>query len=79
MSYLKYSSYPAEKALRMAISMGGDSDTIGAMTASIAGAERLHVYGGGFSTELENKCRALLPDDLLDINDRFISFISGEA
>ena len=25
MSYLKYSSYPAEKALRMAISMGGDS------------------------------------------------------
>lgn len=76
MSYLKYSSYPAEKALRMAISMGGDSDTIGAMTASIAGAERLHVYGGGFSTELEKKCRALLPDDLLDINDRFISFIS---
>lgn len=76
MSYLKYSSYPAEKALRMAISMGGDSDTIGAMTASIAGAERLHVYGGGFRTELENKCRALLPDDLLDINDRFINFIS---
>lgn len=76
MSYLKYSSHPAEKALRMAISMGGDSDTIGAMTASIAGAERLHVYGGGFSTELENKCRALLPDDLLDINDRFINFIS---
>ena len=76
MSYLKYSSYPAEKALRMAISMGGDSDTIGAMTASIAGAERLHIIGGGFSTELEKKCRALLPDDLLDINDRFINFIS---
>ena len=76
MSYLKYSNYPAEKALRMAISMGGDSDTIGAMTASIAGAERLHIIGGGFSTELEKKCRALLPDDLLDINDRFINFIS---
>lgn len=39
--------YP-EKALRLAISMGGDSDTIGAMTASIAGAERF------------NKCQNLL-------------------
>lgn len=76
MAFLKYASYPAERALRMAISMGGDSDTIGAMTASIAGAERRHVWGGGFRTELINRCRALLPPDLLDINDRFISFLS---
>lgn len=76
MAFLKYASYPAERALRMAISMGGDSDTIGAMTASIAGAERRHVWGGGFRTELIDRCRALLPPDLLDINDRFISFLS---
>lgn len=46
-AYLERSMYP-EKALWLAISMGGDSDTIGAMTASIAGAERF------------NKCQNLL-------------------
>lgn len=75
-SYLERSSYPAEKALRLAISMGGDSDTIGAMTASIAGAEPFYIIGGGFYTELVNQCRALLPADLLDINDRFEAFVS---
>ena len=75
-AYLERSGYLPEKALRLAISMGGDSDTIGAMTASIAGAERFGVIGGGFSTELINQCRALLPADLLDINDRFEDFIS---
>ena len=68
--------YPPEKALCLAISMGGDSDTIGAMTASIASAKSFSVFGGGFSTELIGQCRALLPADLLDINDRFEDFIS---
>lgn len=75
-AYLEESGYFAEKALRLAISMGGDSDTIGAMTASIAGAEPFYTIGGGFSTELVNQCRALLPADLLDINDRFEAFVS---
>lgn len=75
-AYLERSIYPPEKALRLAISMGGDSDTIGAMTASIAAAERFGVIGGGFSTELIDQCRALLPADLLAINDRFDEFIS---
>ena len=75
-TYLERSIYPPEKALRLAISMGGDSDTIGAMTASIAAAERFGVIGGGFSTELIDQCRALLPADLLAINDRFEEFIS---
>lgn len=75
-AYLERSGYPAEKALRLAISMGGDSDTIGAMTASIAGAERFSVIGGGFSDALAHQCRALLPADLLDINDRFEAFVS---
>ena len=75
-AYLEESGYFAEKALRLAISMGGDSDTIGAMTASIAGAEPFYTIGGSFSTELVNQCRALLPADLLDINDRFEAFVS---
>ena len=75
-AYLERSGYPPEKALRLAISMGGDSDTIGAMTASIASAERFGVVGGGFRTELINQCRSLLPADLLDINDRFEAFVS---
>ncbi|MGN1375078.1 MAG: ADP-ribosylglycohydrolase family protein, partial [Prevotella sp.] len=75
-AYLERSGYHAEKALRLAISMGGDSDTIGAMTASIAGAQRFSVIGGGFSEELVNQCRVLLPADLLDINDRFEAFVS---
>lgn len=75
-AYLDKSSYPAEKALRLAISMGGDSDTIGAMTASIAAAERLNVIACNFKSEVIDKCRALLPAELLEINERFEAFIS---
>ena len=75
-AYLERSGYPAEKALRLAISMGGDSDTIGAMTASIAGAQSFSVIGSSFSKDVVNQCRALLPSDLLDINDRFEAFVS---
>ncbi|MGM9693942.1 MAG: ADP-ribosylglycohydrolase family protein, partial [Alloprevotella sp.] len=75
-AYLERSNHSAEEALRLAISMGGDSDTIGAMTASIAGAERFGVTHDGFSDELVEQCRALLPADLLDINDRFEAFVS---
>lgn len=65
----------AEKALRLAISMGGDSDTIGCMTTSIAAP----IYPGNtgwISQEAVEQCRALLPADLLDINDRFEAFVS---
>lgn len=76
MAYLQ-EPYSAEKAIRLAVSMGGDSDTIGAMTASIATAERPHTYSSAsLSSEIEDKCRELLPPDLLDINDRFMAFIS---
>ena len=69
--------HKAEKAIRLAVSMGGDSDTIGCMTASIAATERPHVISSSsLSHEIEDKCRALLPADLLDINDRFLDFIS---
>lgn len=70
--------YSAEKAIRLAVSMGGDSDTIGCMTASIATTERPHTISNSsrLSSEIENKCRELLPPDLLDINDRFLAFIN---
>lgn len=69
--------YSAESAIRLAVSMGGDSDTIGCMTAAIATTQRPHVLGGrGLSSDIEDQCRALLPSDLLDINDRFWAFIN---
>ncbi len=69
--------YSAEEAIRLAISMGGDSDTIGCMTASIATAENpFMISSSSLSSELEDKCRKLLPPDLLDINDRFLAFIN---
>lgn len=68
--------HSAEKALRLAISMGGDSDTIGCMTTAIATTECKHTWGcSSFSEETIEKCRSLLPADLLDINDRFEAFI----
>lgn len=66
-----------EDRLRLAISMGGDSDTIGCMTASIADAIPLGCYPEtGFSDEIISKCRSLLTPELLEINDRFEAFVS---
>lgn len=59
-------------ALRLAISVGGDSDTIGCMTASIASAHP----DSAFPKDITDRCRALLTAELLDINDRFEAFIS---
>lgn len=75
-AFLDRNMYPAEDALRLAISMGGDSDTIGAMTASIAGAVTEPKDGFGLDEHLILQCRSLLPPDLLDINNRFMAFIT---
>lgn len=75
MAYLQGGN--ALKALRLAISMGGDSDTIGAMTASIANVHPLFYYPHeGLPRELREKCQELLPKELLAINDRFEAFVS---
>ncbi|MBO7227537.1 MAG: hypothetical protein J6V33_08150 [Bacteroidales bacterium] len=55
--------------------MGGDSDTIAAITCSIATAQFISNSDDQFANEVVNKCRSLLKPDLLDINDRFIEFI----
>lgn len=54
-----------EDVVRKAVSIGGDSDTIAAIAASIAQARF------GIPPELEKEVRARLPHDLLDINDAF--------
>jgi ADP-ribosyl-[dinitrogen reductase] hydrolase len=58
-------SYDFEDAIRNAIAMGGDSDTIGAITGSIAAA----YYG--IPEELCNHAMKFLDDFLIDIHNRF--------
>ena len=67
----------AVNSLRLAISMGGDSDTIGCMATSIADTYPLRWFPRtDFPQEVVEKCRSLLTSDLRDINDRFETFIS---
>lgn len=54
-----------ESAIRMAVSLGGDSDTIACMTGGIAAA----YYG--VPRPIVEKARAYLPEDLLDRIDAF--------
>lgn len=65
-------------SLRLAISMGGDSDTIGCMATSIAYACPFYVISThtNIPKDVITKCRELLPYELLDINDRFEAFVS---
>ena len=54
-----------EDAIRNAISIGGDSDTIAAITGAVAGA----YYG--IPKEMIETARKYVPDDLLTIIDKF--------
>lgn len=56
-----------EDAIRNAISIGGDSDTIGAMTGALAEA----YYG--IPDKIQKIARAYLPDDMLRIVNQFYS------
>ena len=64
--------------LRLAISMGGDSDTIGCMATSLAYACPFHIISShtNIPEDVVAKCRELLPQELLEINDRFEAFVS---
>lgn len=59
-----------ESAIRLAVSMGGDADTMGAITGGIAVA---------FYKEIPNKiagpCLDILPDDIYDIVEKFQEFV----
>lgn len=75
MAFLQRST--AESALRLAVSMGGDADTIGCMTCAIATARA--DFGGGSAdclpVETEARCRALLPPYLQSVTNRFAHFL----
>lgn len=60
-----FESTDFEDAIRNAISIGGDSDTIGAITGSVAAA----YYG--IPAELKEQAKKYIPDDLLEIVEQF--------
>lgn len=67
----------AVDALRLAISMGGDSDTIGCMTTAIASANPTRY--NNLPDSLIERCRTLLSPKLLEISDRFEAFVGKQA
>ena len=66
-SFLEGNSF--EKVIRSAISLGGDSDTIGAMAGAIAAC----MYP--IPDEIAERCDSILTEDLREIKDRFCEFI----
>ena len=70
--------YNALDSLRLAISMGGDSDTIGCLTTSIAYACPFNVISSrtNIPENVVVMCRELLPKELLEINDNFEAFVT---
>lgn len=61
-----------EQSVRLAVSLGGDSDTQACIAASIAQAR-----DPAMSAELETHVRGRLPGDLLEINDEFCGRFCG--
>lgn len=66
-SFLDSSTF--REAISLAVSLGGDTDTLGAMAASIAAT----IYD--IPVELKEQCYNLLPIDLQNINDEFVQLI----
>ena len=58
-----------EEVIRLAISLGGDSDTIGAMAGAIAAC----VYP--IPEEIAERCNSILTEDLREIKDGFCKII----
>jgi ADP-ribosylglycohydrolase len=59
-------SHSYEDAVRLAISLGGDSDTLACIAGGIAQA-----YYQAIPANIIKAVRAILPDELLHIVDRF--------
>jgi ADP-ribosyl-[dinitrogen reductase] hydrolase len=55
-----------EDAIRKTISLGGDADTLGAITGAIAEA-----YYGGVPSEIIDEVRKRVPDELWDVVEKF--------
>ena len=62
-----------EEVIRLAISLGGDSDTIGAMAGAIAAC----MYP--IPDEIAERCDSILTEDLREIKDRFCDLIANRV
>lgn len=62
-----------EDAIRKAVSLGGDSDTLACMAGAIAQA-----YYGEVPYKIEEKARSMLPSELLTVVDEFNRFAGLE-
>lgn len=60
-----------EEVIRLAISLGGDSDTIGAMAGAIAAC----MYP--IPNEIAERCDCILTDDLREIKNQFLTMIAN--
>lgn len=69
-AFLESTSY--EDAVRKAISLGGDSDTIACITGGIAEA-----FYGGVPDKIAEKGRSYLPEEFLEIVDEFYEWLRG--
>ena len=58
-----------EEVIRLAISLGGDSDTIGCMAGAIAACMF------PIPDEMAERCNSILTDDLREIKDQFLKMI----
>ena len=63
-----------EDCVRLAVSMGGDADTMGAIAGSIAAA-----YYGEIPESILEKCWAKLPEDIREIIDKFRNFTQEQT
>ena len=61
-----------EEVIRLAISLGGDSDTIGAMAGAIAAC----MYP--IPEDIAERCNTILTEDLREIKDRFLESLGEE-
>lgn len=61
-----------EEVIRLAISLGGDSDTIGAMAGAIAAC----MYP--IPESIAEQCHNILTEDLREINDTFMKYVHGK-
>lgn len=65
-------SYDFEQAIRKAVSIGGDSDTIAAITGSLAEA------AFGIPDDIKERAMSYLPGDMKDVINRFYSLINTQ-
>lgn len=68
-AFLESTDY--ESAVRKAISLGGDADTMAAISGSIAAA-----FYGEIPDEIAIDCMSLLPEDIIQCVDKFARYIT---